>query len=127
VKLLLDTHIVIWAIDGSLPARCPDVDDIVTDGSNDCYVSAASLWEIKLKHDVGRLEIDMKPHDIPDFLESHGVYLLGITADHAIADIDPLPPTKDPFDRLLLAQAQLEGMRLVTVDRALADHPVTFR
>jgi PIN domain nuclease of toxin-antitoxin system len=127
MKLLLDTHIVIWLIDRSLTARFPRIEDLLSDGRNDCFVSSASLWELKLKHDVGKLEIDMTLSEIPDFLENQGMYLIGVTADHAMADVNPKPPTKDPFDRLLLAQAQIEGMRFVTVDRALADHPVTFR
>ena len=127
MKLLLDTHVVIWTIDGSLEDRFPEIGRVVADGRNDCYVSAASLWEINLKHNAGKLEIEMELSDIPEFLESQRMYLVGIAADHALAKIEPEPPTRDPFDRLLLAQAQIEGMRFVTVDRALADHPVTFR
>jgi PIN domain nuclease of toxin-antitoxin system len=127
MKLLLDTHIVIWAIDRTLSARFPAIAELVTDGNNTCFVSAASLWEINLKQSIGKLEIDMKLSEIPDFLESHDIFLVGITAEHAVAEPNPLPPTRNPFDRLLLAQAQIEGMRFVTVDRALADHPVTFR
>jgi PIN domain nuclease of toxin-antitoxin system len=127
MRLLLDTHIVIWTINRSLEQRFPTIAGVVNDASNDCFVSAASLWEINIKHSVGKLEIDMELRGIPEFLENQGVYLVGITADHAVAEVDPEPPTKDPFDRLLLAQAQIEGMRFVTVDRALARHPVTFR
>ena len=127
MRLLLDTHIVIWTLDRSLSTRLPAIGQVVNDGRNACFVSAASLWEINLKHAVGKLEIDMTLSDIPDFLESQGIWLVGITAEHALANSIPEPTTKDPFDRLLLAQAQIEGMRFVTVDRALADHPVTFR
>jgi PIN domain nuclease of toxin-antitoxin system len=127
MKLLLDTHIVVWTLDRSLRARFQGIDLLLCDTSNELFVSAASLWEINLKHSVGKLEIDMKLSEIPEFLEDQGMFLVGVTADHALAGVLPEPLTKDPFDRLLLAQAQIEGMRFVTVDKALADHPVTFR
>jgi PIN domain nuclease of toxin-antitoxin system len=127
VNLLLDTHIVIWTIDRSLPRRYPNIQRLIAESGNSSFVSAASLWEINIKLGVGKLKIDMDALEIPDFLMSQGLYQLGIAAEHALANVVPEPPTRDPFDRLLLAQAQIEGMRFVTVDRALADHPVTFR
>jgi len=127
MSLLLDTHIVVWTIDRTLPDRFPAIARIVSDGLNTCFISAVSLWEINVKHNLGKLEIDMPLAEIPEFLESQDMLLVGLTADHAIARLEPAPLTRDPFDRLLIAQAQIEGMRFVTVDRALADHPVTFR
>jgi PIN domain nuclease of toxin-antitoxin system len=127
VRLLLDTHIVIWTLDQSLKQRYPHIQKLIESADNSSFVSAASLWEINIKLGVGKLEIDMPTAEIGDFLLSQGLYHLGIAAEHALADLMPVPPTRDPFDRLLLAQAQIEGMRFVTVDRALADHPVTFR
>ena len=64
---------------------------------------------------------------IQQFLADAGIEIIPITSKHATTDLLVDVPTRDPFDRLLLAQAQIEGMRFVTVDRALADHPVTFR
>jgi PIN domain nuclease of toxin-antitoxin system len=127
MRLLLDTHVVIWTIDRSLEDRFPTIARIVSNGWNDCFVSAASLWEINLKLSAGKIEVYLTLSEVPEFLENQGMYVIGVAADHAVAEPDPLPPTRDPFDRLLLAQAQRENMRFVTVDRALADHPVTFR
>jgi PIN domain nuclease of toxin-antitoxin system len=127
VNLLLDTHLVIWTLDRSLKQRYPQIQQLIESPDNSSFVSAASLWEINIKLGVGKLKIDMPTEEIADFLVSQGLYQLGIAAEHALANLVPLPATRDPFDRLLLAQAQIEGMRFVTVDRALADHPVTFR
>ncbi len=127
MKLLLDTHIVIWTIDRSLVRRYPEIARLLQDEANSSYVSAASLWEINIKVGIRKLDIDIKTAKIPDFLMSQGLYQLGIAAEHALHDVTPEPPTRDPFDRLLLAQAQIEGMRFVTADSKLADHPVTFR
>jgi PIN domain nuclease of toxin-antitoxin system len=65
--------------------------------------------------------------DLAGFLETIGTVLLPISRDHVLAEVDPAPETRDPFDRLLLAQCQVEGMRLVTRDRALAAHPLAWR
>ncbi len=127
MNLLLDTHIVIWTLDRSLAWRYPKIEQLTHDQGNSSFVSAASLWEINIKLGVGKLKIDMPTAEIPEFLLSQSFYQLGIAAEHALHNVEPAPPTRDPFDRLLLAQAQIEGMRFVTVDRALADHPVTFR
>jgi PIN domain nuclease of toxin-antitoxin system len=126
MKLLLDTHVVIWSLDRSLQRRFPAIADLVMKPSNTCYVSAASLWEINIKHEIGKLEIDVAIGEIPHLLESQAMMLIGIAPDHAIARIDPPPTTRDPFDRLLLAQARVEGMQLVTADRALMDHPLAW-
>ncbi len=90
-------------------------------------VSAASLWEIAIKVRLAKLSLGGNLADLPDLLNSLGVPVLPIDDRHALASVTPEPPTRDPFDRMLLAQCQVEGLRLVTVDRALVDHPLAWR
>lgn len=124
MKFLLDTHVLIWAIDTpnllSLKVRKALVDD-----SNELYVSVASLWEIALKVQAGKLSFP----DDPSFLEGHlrslGIksYLqLGLFHVYQLAKLPILH--KDPFDRILLAQAMVEGWTFVTKDRNLSAYPV---
>jgi len=65
--------------------------------------------------------------DVPANVKSGGLEILAIEVAHVLHAVDPEPPTRDPFDRLLLAQCHVEGLKLVTVDRALVDHPPAFR
>ncbi len=94
---------------------------------NTLAVSVVSIWEIAIKQELGKLPRALRPDTIAPLMRAQGAVVLDVTESHAAHLLYPLPPTRDPFDRLLLAQAQIEGMRFVTVDRALADHPVTFR
>jgi PIN domain nuclease of toxin-antitoxin system len=127
VRLLLDTHFVLALVDQDLDERFPVVARIFAESRPDLAVSTASIWEIAIKTRLKKLDPRISPPLIPSYLINLGVTILDVTSAHATADIIPDIPTRDPFDRLLLAQAQIEGMRFVTVDRALADHPVTFR
>jgi PIN domain nuclease of toxin-antitoxin system len=127
VRLLLDTQILLWIIDGTLGMRHRRLHETVRQEENQSHASIASLWEIAIKTRSGKLEIDLNLADLPEFLSAQGIVLLMIEPEHALTPLAVDVPTKDPFDRLLLAQAQLEGMSFLTVDRALADHPVTFR
>ena len=91
------------------------------------YVSAASLWEIAIKTRLRKLDILVPLERLPEVLESYAIEIVGITARHALAEAGPQPLTRDPFDRMLLAQCRLEEFRLVTIDRVLAEHPLTWR
>ncbi|MGI9168862.1 MAG: type II toxin-antitoxin system VapC family toxin [Caulobacteraceae bacterium] len=127
MRLLLDTHVALWAIAKRL--RLPvAVRDMIGDPANDVVVSAVSVWEIAIKHALAR----GRPSDMPIsgadalayFLEA-GFELLDVSADHAAA-VERLPPLHgDPFDRLLVAQALSEPLRLVTHDARLAAHSDT--
>jgi PIN domain nuclease of toxin-antitoxin system len=127
VKLLIDTHIFL----ALTPHRRMDLDArmaaLLGDPSHRVSVSVASLWEIAIKNRLGKLNLGISRADLPLYVQSLGIELLPISARHAVTDIDPLPPTRDPFDRLLLAQCLVEGCRLVTVYGALRDHPLAFR
>lgn len=127
MKLLLDTHVVISILDLVLDRRFPQFAPILRDWNTYNYVSVASLWEIALKVRLGKLKLKVPLDEMAPTLKRQQVRIIMISSEHAVAEMKPEPPTKDPFDRMLLAQAKLEGMRLVTADRSLAEHPVTFR
>lgn len=119
--MLLDTHVVLWLLtdDARIGAKARER----LAAAVALHVSTASLWEIAIKRELGRLRV---PDDLPDLIHRSGLQWLAITARHAwsVLDVAGLPP-RDPFDRLLAAQARVEGMPLMTADRALlaADVP----
>jgi PIN domain nuclease of toxin-antitoxin system len=127
MRLLLDTHYVLAAADGEMADRFPGFKSITENFSGNRFYSVASLWEIAIKMRLGKLEPRLPLFDIPPFLDASGFILLGIDVAHVLQTLDPEPPTRDPFDRLLLAQCYVEGLKLITVDRALVDHPLAFR
>ncbi|MFN3634294.1 MAG: type II toxin-antitoxin system VapC family toxin [Rhizobium rhizophilum] len=108
-------------------AQFPAISKHFSAGDVTGFVSVASVWEIAIKSRLGKLETGIPLTDIPANLRSGGLEILGIEAAHVLHTLDPEPPTRDPFDRLLLAQCHVEGLQLVTVDRALVDHPLALR
>ena len=86
-----------------------------------------SLWEIAIKVRIGKLAVSSPLLELVATCKSFKMGILAIEAHHVLSEIEPVPPTRDPFDRLLLAQAACEGMALVTLDRALAGHPREWR
>ncbi|MBS3965754.1 MAG: type II toxin-antitoxin system VapC family toxin [Truepera sp.] len=115
MNLLLDTHALIWVF--SRNARLSKgAADAIRDGSNLVFVSAATAWEIAIKKALGKLKV---PGDYQAGLKRYRFTPLDITSEHALA-VEYLPPHhSDPFDRLLVAQAQLEKLILVTADPRL--------
>jgi PIN domain nuclease of toxin-antitoxin system len=126
MRLLLDTHYVLALLRPGLADRYPELTDILGE-QNTALASVVSLWEIAIKTRLGKLDPGLPLQEIADFLFEIGVEILSIEARHAAGDVDPEPRTRDPFDRMLLVQCQVEGLRLVTIDRALADHPLNWR
>jgi PIN domain nuclease of toxin-antitoxin system len=124
LRLLLDTHVIIALARGNLTRAYPRFDRVVTDRDHALLASAASLREVAIKHRIGKLDVCIPPADVPSLLALSAIDILSIDHRHATASLDVDPPTRDPFDRMLLAQCQVEGMRLVTADRALAHHPL---
>ena len=127
MKLLLDTHIFLALIgDGaaSLPAA---VAALLRDGGSEHHLSAASLWEIAIKCRLGKLRLSISLGALPELFDGLGIKIVGIDERHALASVEPEPKTRDPFGRMLLAQCQVEGFRLLAVDRALAAHPLAAR
>jgi PIN domain nuclease of toxin-antitoxin system len=124
VRLLLDTHVFLWI--AADPANLSPVAlDAIANRSNRTYVSVATAWEIVIKTQSGKLRLPTDPSSyVPSRIAALGFASLPITQDHALA-ISSLPPThKDPFDRIMIAQAQIEGLTLVTRDAASLTYPV---
>ena len=126
MRLLLDTHLLVWAMGEPerLPAGCAAM---LEDPSNSLVFSVASLWELVIKQALGRPNFNLEPSLLRQALLSGGWQELPIEASHALA-VSHLPPLhRDPFDRLLLAQAQVEGLLLLTADSQLSLYPGPIR
>lgn len=126
MRLLLDTHIVLAIVNESVDQLPLSHRHLVDDASQEFACSVASLWEIAIKYRLGKLPLKVSLDKIGATCRSYNLEVLPIDAQHVLADLAPEPPTRDQFDRLLLAQASVEGMRLVTIDRALANHPLAW-
>jgi PIN domain nuclease of toxin-antitoxin system len=126
VKLLLDTHLLLWA--AGTPDRLPAVArDLIEDPGNILIFSVASLWEIAIKRGLGRDDFRVDPRLLRRGLIDNGYAELAITSEHVVA-VESLPPLhRDLFDRLLIAQATAEGVTLLTSDKALAAYPGPIR
>jgi PIN domain nuclease of toxin-antitoxin system len=126
VKLLLDTHVLLWAA-GEPDRLSAAARELLLDPQNELLFSAASLWEIAIKRTLGREDFRVEPRVLRRGLLDNGYVELPITSQHAVS-IDGLPPVhKDPFDRLLVAQALVEGVTLVTSDTRLLRYPAPVR
>jgi len=126
MRLLLDTHLLVWAMGEPerLPAGCAAM---LEDPSNSLVFSIASLWELVIKQALGRPDFNLEPSLLRQALLDGGWQELPIEASHALA-VSQLPPLhRDPFDRLLLAQAQVEGLLLLTADSQPSLYPGPVR
>lgn len=121
MKVLLDTHVLLWA--AGQPDRLSDqARALLLDEDNDLFFSAANVWEIVIKRNLGRADFRVDPQRLRRMLVIAGYAELPITADHALA-VGSLPPLhRDPFDRMLIAQARAEAMPLVTADDQVAQY-----
>ena len=112
MNLLLDTHVLLWWLDDN-PTLLKKAKEAIADGGNMVFVSAATIWEIRIKHTLGKLKI---PVNFRKVLEEQAFEMLPITVDHAHL-IGELPTHhRDPFDRMLIAQTLFEGFTLITRD-----------
>lgn len=127
MRVLLDTHIVLGLLKGNFAKQYPEIASGLADAETLGFVSTASLWETAIKTRLGKLDPGMPLEDIAGYLEAIRLSILPIDVGHVIAAVDPEPETRDPFDRLLLAQCQIEDMRLVTLDRVLLKHRLALR
>ena len=126
MRLLLDTHLLVWAMGEPerLPAGCAAM---LENPSNSLVFSVASLWELVIKQALGRPDFNLEPSLLRQALLSGGWQELPIEASHALA-VSQLPRLhRDPFDRLLLAQAQVDGLLLLPSDSQLALYPGPVR
>ncbi len=106
----------------------PEARAIIEEGSNELLFSAGSSWEIAIKYSLGRLSLPIPPHEyVPSRMESSGVTPLAVEHRHALRVAQLPPHHRDPFDRLLIAQAQSEGVPILTADRQLEPYEVEIR
>lgn len=121
MNLLLDTHLLLWA--ASMPERLSNTArDLLLDPSNELVFSAASLWEVSIKRALGRTDFNVDPRRLWRMLLVSGYRELPVTCEHTVAVLDLPPLHKDPFDRILVAQARTENLQLLTVDSAVANY-----
>jgi PIN domain nuclease of toxin-antitoxin system len=125
MRLLLDTHAFLWFFIGT-PSLSAKARASIEDESNEKFFSIASLWEIAIKASIGKLTLS-KPFDdiFPDQLAHNGIDLLSITTAHVSAITNMPFHHRDPFDRLLIAQAMTEQMQIVSADAAFDNYAVT--
>ena len=126
MRLLLDTHLLLWA--AGTPERLPPgARELLDDPENAPVFSSASLWEVAIKHGLGRRDFRVDARLLRRGLLDNGYDELPITGEPAVA-LDSLPPIhKDPFDRILIVQSMVEGITLLTVDPLIAQYPAPIR
>lgn len=125
MNLLLDTHIALWAIADS-PRLPPRARELILAPGNGVWVSAVSVWEIAIKHSLGRGDMPISGPQALAYFEQSGFQMLAVSAEHA-ATVGELPTHHaDPFDRMLAAQALAEPLRLLTHDATLARYSDTI-
>lgn len=123
MRLLLDTHTLVWHQEGNSRLSAT-ADRMIADPNNQLFVSIATLWEMAIKRSQGKLETDKSPVEYLELYLDQGVELLGITPEHVMV-IESLPlHHRDPFDRMLIAQAALEKLTLATVDEKFNQYDV---
>ncbi len=120
MQLLLDTHVLLWSLAGD--DRLGDrAVDLIEDGRNVVYVSAASIWEISIKRSLGKLRV---PGDVPTEVDAASFIRLPISFEHAV-EVAALPDLHaDPFDRMLIAQARTDRLTLMTDDAVMQRYDV---
>jgi PIN domain nuclease of toxin-antitoxin system len=126
MKLLLDTHAFIWLFDE--PEKLsPKAFALLADGDNDLLLSVASVWEMQIKIQLGKLKFTVPLRELVESQkQTNGVQVLPVELEHVLA-LDTLPTHhKDPFDRLLIAQANVEDAFLVSVDTVFSSYPVKW-
>ena len=126
MKLLLDTQILLWA--AGQPKRLSSAArKLIENPRNDLLFSAASLWEVAIKSSLGRTDFRVEPRVLRRGLLDNGYTELPVTSEHAVS-VTGLPDLhRDPFDRILLAQALCEGFTLLTADATIAKYPGPVR
>ena len=126
MKLLLDTHLLLWA--AGEPSRLSrTARSLLDDPDHELLFSGASLWEVSIKRALGRKDFSVDPRLLRRGLLDNGYGELPIVSDHVVA-IESFPSIhKDPFDRVLVAQALVEGITLLTTDSLLTQYPGSIR
>ena len=127
MRLLLDTHIFLALIGPGVASLPTWVAALLKDDGNEHHLSAASLWEIAIKRRLGKLKLTHELGALPELLDGLGIRIVPVDERHALTAVEPEPMTRDPFDRMLLSQCKIEGLRLLTIDRALVSHPLAAK
>lgn len=126
MKLLLDTHLLLWAA-GQPDRLSTEARALIDAPDNELFFSAASLWEVVIKNGLGRHDFKVDARLLRRGLLDNGYSELPIGSEHTVA-LESLPLIhKDPFDRILVAQAQVEGITLLTADPCVARYPGPVR
>jgi PIN domain nuclease of toxin-antitoxin system len=123
MDLLLDTHAALWYLQDS-PNLSPAVGEILEATENNLYLSIASLWEIAIKHGLGKLEFEFSFQDLPELLTGFDIKVLPIAFEHTERYLTLPLHHRDPFDRMLVAQAVHHAYTLVSQDALLDAYPV---
>lgn len=126
MRLLLDTHVLLWA--AGQPRRLPAAARrLLNDKRHQLYFSAASIWEVAIKQSLGRADFRAAPGLLRRGLLESGYTEMPINGEHGVAVNALAPLHRDPFDRILIAQALVESMLLVTADAQIAQYPGPVR
>ncbi len=126
MNYLVDTHVLLWAAEES-PRLSRSTQRLINDAKSVLYFSVASIWEIAIKRGLDRNDFQVEPHSLRRGLLANGWKEIAISSEHAVATLNLPPLHKDPFDRLLLAQAYVEGYTLLTSDKIVAKYPGAVR
>jgi PIN domain nuclease of toxin-antitoxin system len=125
MNILLDTHALIWFLEGDSQLSQTAKSEI-SNPDNTCFISQATLWEMAIKLSIGKLEMKNSYQDLPRLMWENGIEILNIEFEH-FEYIITLPfHHKDPFDRIIIAQSFIEKMPIVSIDGIFKDYPVTI-
>jgi PIN domain nuclease of toxin-antitoxin system len=127
MRLLLDTHIMLSVVAGRPGEFGVAFAKLLNGGGHDLIVSVTSIWEAAIKWQLGKLVLERPPHDHPELLAALGIVVMSLEARHVLASYEPVPVTRDPFDRVLLSICRADDLKLVTADGALTGHPLAWR
>lgn len=126
MRYLLDTHVALAVANEATDKFPVALRDLLADPERSFVVSVASLWEIAIKHRLGKLPLKWMLEELPAQLAILGIEFLDVRLFHTLIEVDPSLPS-DPFDRMLIAVAQVERCELVTLDKALRNHPAAWK
>ncbi len=122
MPVLVDTHLLLWA--ASKPRKLSkEARRIMQEPDQELWFSAASIWEISIKHELGRDDFQVEPRRLRLGLLHNGWREIAMTSEHALVAGELPPLHKDPFDRMIMAQAKIEGVMLLTSDKLVAQYP----
>lgn len=126
MKYLLDTHVLLWFLTENCENMSEHCQEILLDEQNTLYFSKVSVWEMSIKYSLGKPDFDYNPQEIVNELLRLGFRVLDIDIAHLYAIVDLAWIHRDPFDRLLIVQAELEKMQFLTADSAILQYDKPF-